>query len=100
MTEKMMNKNRLYVLIRACYLREKLDNFIEDMFNKEPMGLSVDLLELVSQWIDNFDIDPDNLLGGDESERESEAGNEENIGEKKNKFEKKISVRSSGSVFF
>lgn len=98
MTEKTMNKTRLYVLIRACYLREKLDTFIEDMFNKEPMSLSIDLLELLSNWLDNFDVDTDDNFP--EEERQSESTVEESIGEKKNKFEKKISVRPPGSVFF
>jgi len=94
-----MNNQRLYVLIRACYLREKLDKFIADMFDKEPMSLSVDLLEIISNWIDNFDVDTD-LPSLPDDERQSECAVDENIGEKKNKIEKKISVRTPGSVFF
>jgi hypothetical protein len=108
MTEKTMNKTRLYVLIRACYLREKLDTFIEEMFNKEIMSLSVDLLELVAHWIDTFDLDPDHILENEEDERESEAtvedkeniGEKENIDQKKKLAEKKNIGRTSGSVFF
>lgn len=106
MTEKTKNKTRLYVLIRACYLREKLDAFIEDVFNKEPMSLSVDLLELLSNWLENFDIDTEDTIAEDERESEVAVEDKENIGEKENidqkkkLAEKKNIGRAPGSVFF
>jgi len=102
-----MDKNNLYMLVRACYLREKLDSFITEVFNKDSKEVSIDLLEIISNWLDNFDICPfpDQSI----DERESEGSNKENVGEEiftsvvkepaRNKLNK-IGERPVGSVFF
>jgi len=94
-----MNKERLYILLRACYLREKLNEFILSVFEKDPAVLSVDLLDMLSSWIDSFDIAEGIDRNENSEERESEA-DKENIGELIRNQKPKSLRRTPGSVFF